>query len=139
VIISGQTAPIAASAESDVSGESEAPKSDGQIVTEQAETTAATASLSHEKESQLMAVAASMLEQKDIAAARVVYARLARLGSADAAYMLAQSYDPAYLAQLQITGLSPEPEMAKRWYQIAAGLGNSEAPARLSALEEAGR
>ncbi len=94
--------------------------------------------LSPGQERRLMALAETLLEQKDIAAARLVYARLARLGSVDAAYTLAQTYDPAFLSRFPIAGLKPDPEKAKRWYKAAAALGSREAPERLTALENAG-
>lgn len=101
-------------------------------------TSAGSTRLSPEKKRKLMTIAKSLLQQEDIAAARLVYARLARMGSADAAYMMAQTYDPAYLSQFQVMGMKPNPEKAKKWYNIASALGSKEAPERLSILEASG-
>jgi hypothetical protein len=92
-----------------------------------------------EKERELMAMARSMLSQNDIAAARLIYSRLAREGSAQAALTLAQTYDAAFLSRYDITGLSPNTEKAKYWYGIAASLGSTDASGHLLALEGAGR
>ncbi len=95
--------------------------------------------VSPEKEKQLMGLAGSILQQKDIAAARLIYARLAREGSVQGALTLAQTYDPAFLSRYDTTGLQPDTEKAKYWYGIAASMGSEDASGRLLALESATR
>lgn len=92
-----------------------------------------------ERERDLMRMARAMLDQNDIAAARLIYARIARAGSAQGALTLAQTYDVAFLSRYDISGLGPNMEKAKYWYGIAASLGSTDASGRLLALEGASR
>jgi hypothetical protein len=87
------------------------------------------------KEAELMALALSMLKQNDIAAARLIYARLAHQGSVRGALIMAETYDPSFLSKYDIRGLQPDMERAKYWYGVAAQLGSKDASSRLLALE----
>lgn len=91
-----------------------------------------------DKEKQLMEVAADLLRQNDIAAARLIYARLARERSVQGALAMAQTYDPVFLSKYNLTGLQPDTEKAKYWYGVAASLGSKDAPERLLALKATG-
>jgi hypothetical protein len=91
------------------------------------------------KERQLLLMAKSLLQQKDIAAARLVYGRLAKQGSVEGTLLLAQTYDPDFLARHDISGLEPNTEEARRWYELAAKLGSKDASGRLLALGAAER
>jgi hypothetical protein len=95
--------------------------------------------IASDKERQLLETASGLLAQNDITAARLIYARLAREGSLQGALIMAQTFDPAFLASYQINGLQPDKEKAKYWYGVAAGLGSKDAPGRLLALEAADR
>lgn len=95
--------------------------------------------INQEKEEELLTLARSMLQQNDISAARLVYARLARQGSVRGALTLAQTYDSAFLSHYDVTGLQPDMEKAKYWYGVAASLGSEDASGRLLALEGAGQ
>ena len=64
-----------------------------------------------------------MLSLKDISAARKFYEYAANAGSARAATALARTYDPAFVAQLGVVGLKPDPALAATWYRKAAELG----------------
>ncbi len=75
-----------------------------------------------------------MLAIKDISAARKFYEYAADAGSARAAMAIAMTYDPAFLSQLQVVGLSPDPALSATWYRKAAALGDPNAAARLHAL-----
>jgi len=77
----------------------------------------------------------AMLAIKDISAARKLYEYAANAGSAEAAIALARTYDPAYLAKLEIIGVVADQSMAVVWYRKAAALGdhNAEAPLRMLA------
>lgn len=88
-----------------------------------------------DKEKQLMEVAADLLRQNDIAAARLIYARLAHERSVQGALAMAQTYDPVFLSKYNVTGLRPDKEKAKHWYGAAASLGSKDAPERLLTLE----
>lgn len=90
-----------------------------------------------DKEKQLVETAAGLLQQNDIAAARLIYARLAREGSVQGALAMAQTYDPVSLSKYNVTGLQPDKEKARYWYGMATRLGSEDAPKRLLALEAA--
>jgi type II secretory pathway predicted ATPase ExeA len=75
-----------------------------------------------------------MLEIRDLSAARRFYESAATAGSGRAAMALARTYDPAFLSQLRIIGLRPDPVLAAIWYRRAAELNVPEAAAQLRAL-----
>ena len=69
-----------------------------------------------------------------IAAARLLYKKLADQGNARAAYALAQTYDPEILKSRTIVGLRPDIGQARKWYKIALEMGLASAGTRLIAL-----
>ncbi len=75
----------------------------------------------------------AMLELRDVSAARRLYERAARAGSARGALALGGTYDPALRADAT-WDLEPDPGIAAVWYQFAATLGNADARARLDRL-----
>jgi type II secretory pathway predicted ATPase ExeA len=75
-----------------------------------------------------------MLKIRDLSAARRFYETAANAGSGRAAMALGRTYDPAFLSQMQIIGLRPDPVLAATWYRRAAELGVPEATAQLRAL-----
>ena len=75
-----------------------------------------------------------MLEIRDLSAARRFYETTANAGSGRAAVALGRTYDPAFLSQMQIIGLRPDPVLAATWYRRASELGVPEAAAELSVL-----
>jgi len=75
-----------------------------------------------------------MLEIKDLSAARRFYETAANAGSGRAAMALGRTYDPAFLSQMQVIGLRPDPVVAATWYRRAAELGVPKAAATLRAL-----
>jgi type II secretory pathway predicted ATPase ExeA len=75
-----------------------------------------------------------MLEIRDLSAARRFYETAANAGSGRAAMVLARTYDPAFLSQLRVIGLRPDPVLAATWYRRAAELNVPEAAAQLRAL-----
>src|SRR6516225_2841961 len=79
--------------------------------------------------------ARGLVSANDIAAARLIFTRLASNGIAEAAFELGQTYDPDFLRTMHIAGLEPDPEVARQWYTRAAALGNADAQSRLEALE----
>jgi TPR repeat protein len=82
-----------------------------------------------------LARARALMKANDIAAARLIFTRLATNGVAEAAFDLGQTYDPDFLRTMHIAGLEPDLEVARRWYIKAAALGNADAQSRLATLK----
>jgi len=82
-----------------------------------------------------LARARAPMKANDIAAARLIFTRLATNGVAEAAFDLGQTYDPDFLRTMHIAGLEPDLEVARRWYMKAAALGNADAQSRLATLK----
>ncbi len=78
----------------------------------------------------------SMLNLGDVSAARLLYQRAADSGVGIAALKLADTYDPAFLANHYLRGIKGDPAEAAKWYRKAASLGASEAEERLKILEK---
>ena len=70
----------------------------------------------------------------DIAAARLVLERVANAQDASAAFLLAQTYDPAVLG-LRDTRSITAPVMARDWYRQDASFGSADAQQRLTQLQ----
>lgn len=82
----------------------------------------------------LMKRAKDMLAMGDIPAARLLLERAAEGQDANAALLLARTYDPAVLGTSDVRNITPEPDRARTWYQRAAQLGSAEAQQRLAQL-----
>jgi hypothetical protein len=67
----------------------------------------------------------------DIASARLIFGRLMRTGNLGAIVSLADTFEPANLARLRVTGSLANPTKARELYQMAAQAGSKEAQARL--------
>lgn len=74
------------------------------------------------------------LAEGSVAAARLLYARAADGGLAQAALALGGTFDPHELSRLKVIGLSPDVEQARSWYQKAQALGSPQAADRLKRL-----
>jgi TPR repeat protein len=72
--------------------------------------------------------------QGDVSGARRFYFSAAQQGYAAAARGLGRLYDPAYLKQTALGGIDPDPAIARRWYEQAVALGDTEAGPLLEAL-----
>ena len=83
----------------------------------------------------LMTRAKAFLASGDISPARLLLERAAEAREASAALMLAQTYDPTVLGTQDIRNITPDPSMARTWYQRAAQLGSADAQRRLSQLQ----
>jgi hypothetical protein len=70
----------------------------------------------------------------DIGAARLFFQRAAEAGNAQAAFMLAETYDPTELKNLREVGLAPDIKVARIWYGKAKELGSEEALERMQRL-----
>jgi hypothetical protein len=87
------------------------------------------------EEAAMIERANGFLQSGDVAAARLLYERLARRGSSQGALALARTFDPATLRTLAVVGLKPDLGKAREWYKRAAELGSKEAGNRLATLE----
>ena len=83
----------------------------------------------------LMTRAKSLLALGDIAAARLLLERAANAQDATAAFLLAQTYDPAVLGVRDTRSITPDPVMARDWYRKAASFGSADAQQRLTQLQ----
>lgn len=86
-------------------------------------------------ETALFDKAQTILNNGDIASARLLLEHLSGKGSVKATFALAQTFDPEFFSKMNVIGLRPDPAKAKQWYAKASAMGNAEANARLSALE----
>lgn len=78
--------------------------------------------------------AKSLLAVGDIASARLLLERAAEAQEAEAALMLATTYDPQVIGNQDMRSIMADPAMARQWYQKAAALGSTDARRRLSEL-----
>ena len=83
----------------------------------------------------LMTRAKSLLALGDIAAARLLLGRAANSQDATAAFLLAQTYDPAVLGVRDTRSITPDPVMARDWYRKAVSFGSADAQQRLTQLQ----
>jgi hypothetical protein len=74
------------------------------------------------------------LERGNVYAARKFFELAAAAGLAQSAIAAAATYDPDELAKLNVVGLQPDAEAARRWYEKARELGAVEATERLRRL-----
>ena len=86
------------------------------------------------EETELLRRGADLLRHGDVAAARLIFHDLAKRGSGKAARAMGESHDPVFLRRLFTAGLQPNVDEAKRWYQKALEMGDTEAAKRLAAL-----
>ena len=75
-----------------------------------------------------------LLAAGDVASARLFLERAARAGSARGAGDLGKTYDPIFLGQLGVRGVSGDPQKAMAWYREAARLGDAGSGAKLKRL-----
>jgi hypothetical protein len=78
--------------------------------------------------------AKQLLEEGDIAAARLLLLHLAERGEGEAAYELARTFDREMLAALGAKGMEGDPARARGWYERASQDGNAKAAERLKIL-----
>jgi hypothetical protein len=75
-----------------------------------------------------------LIASGDIPSARLMLKLVAEGGNAEAAFVLAGTFDPTVLANLRAIGVQGDPAKARAWYARAAELGSLEARQRLQAL-----
>jgi hypothetical protein len=83
----------------------------------------------------LLKRAKGLIEVGDIAPARLLLERAADAQEPSAALLLAQTYDPSVLGTLDMRTITPDPAMARNWYQKAAQFGSLEAQQRLAQIQ----
>jgi len=83
----------------------------------------------------LLKRARSLLAVGDISAARLLLERAADAQEAEAALMLGTTYDPLVIGNQDMRSITPDPAMARQWYQKAAALGSADARRRLSQIQ----
>jgi hypothetical protein len=74
----------------------------------------------------LLARGNALLATGDVAAARLMYERVARSDSGPAATAMGITCDPRFLAQIGAQGIAPDPQRTAIWYRRAADLGGAE-------------
>jgi TPR repeat protein len=79
----------------------------------------------------LLKRAKGLLAIGDITAARLLLERAADAQEAEAAFVLAGTYDPQVLGVQDMRSVTPDPAIARSWYQKAAQLGSADARRRL--------
>lgn len=82
----------------------------------------------------LVARASALLRQGDIGAARIVLERAVEMGSAQASFSLAETYDPSILGKWGTFGTRGDAIKAQTLYAKADAAGIQEAKARFEAL-----
>jgi hypothetical protein len=83
----------------------------------------------------LLKRAKSLLAIGDITSARLLLERAADAQEAEAALMLAGTYDPQVLGSQDLRSVTPDEAAARIWYQKAAQLGSADAKRRLGQLQ----
>jgi TPR repeat protein len=79
--------------------------------------------------------AKNLISIGDIAPARLLLERAADAQEPTAALLLAQTYDPAVLGVTDMRSITPDPAMARDWYEKAARLGSADARQRLTQMQ----
>jgi hypothetical protein len=83
----------------------------------------------------LMKRAGSLIAAGDIAPARLLLERAAEAQDGYAAFLLAQTYDPAVLGTQDMRSITPDPAKARSWYEKAVQFGSEEAQQRLAQMQ----
>jgi TPR repeat protein len=84
----------------------------------------------------LIARGQTYLANGDVASARLVFRRAAKIGDAQAALALGGTFDPIVLRSLGVIGVAADAAQARNWYEKAAELGSLEAPHRIDQLAQ---
>lgn len=94
--------------------------------TEKTSPVAAEPTLSPEEVRTILTRGDALLEEGDVAGARLLLEYAAQRGNKDAMVKLARSYDPQHLAKLGVHGVKANPEKATHWYARAATAGAAQ-------------
>jgi hypothetical protein len=82
----------------------------------------------------LMARGDALMKAGEFVAARAFYGRALKQGAPQAAFKMAQTFDPEVFVQHQVRGLRPDPAQALDYYKQAASGGIVEAQAAIGRL-----
>jgi hypothetical protein len=77
----------------------------------------------------------AMLRLGDVSAARMLFSRAAESGIGIAALKMANTYDPAFLAEHNLRGIKADPAEAEAWCRKAQSMGEPLAKGYLAGLE----
>jgi TPR repeat protein len=91
-------------------------------------------SVAGENETRLLARARTLVERADIDAARGVLERAMAEGSAEAAFILGETYDERILAEWNVLGTQADAGKARKLYQRAFQGGFAQAEERLGSI-----
>ncbi|MGE0023587.1 MAG: hypothetical protein AB7S70_08155 [Hyphomicrobium sp.] len=112
-----------------------APAASPKAAVQEAEAAPAGAALVELDAAQFLSRGLAMLSRGGLNAGQLLLERAADLGSGEAAYVLASTYDPDPGAPRHSPEVRPNAELALRWYARADELGYDAARQRLSALK----
>jgi hypothetical protein len=90
--------------------------------------------LDDEEITRLVNLGMTFLKSGDLSAARPLFLRAADAGSANAAFMLGETFDPLVMQRLGVVGIEPDVVRARRWYEKAEELGFNVAARELAKL-----
>ena len=77
-----------------------------------------------------------LIQQGDVASARLMFQRAAEVGDARSALALGASYDPDVLKKLGVFGVASNAVLAREWYAKASSFGSSEAALRIETMAQ---
>jgi TPR repeat protein len=86
-------------------------------------------------EDRLVRRADALIQGGDVSGARLLLERSMEAGNAQAAFRLAETFDPNVLARLGALGIRPDPAKARDLYARALALGIRQAGERMQALK----
>lgn len=87
-------------------------------------------SAARERSEGFVARGRKLLDEGNIASARLFFRRAADEGYADGALALGATFDPSELERLRVIGIRPDPAEARHWYERARELGAGDAAER---------
>jgi hypothetical protein len=82
----------------------------------------------------LLSKAEELIRRGDVSGARLLLERALETGSHEAAFYLAQTFDPRFLQSWNVQGISPDPERARALYNRAHEAGLTRAKALADAV-----
>jgi TPR repeat protein len=91
----------------------------------------ATVTLAPDEIASMLKRGRELISAGDIPSGRLLLTHVAEAGNAEAAFLLAGTYDAALLAKLRVVGVQPDPAKAEAWYAKAAEEGSIEAKQHL--------
>ena len=82
-----------------------------------------------------MARGDELVNERDIASARLYYERAADMGDGRGALRMGETFDPVFLDRADIRGTQGDEQEALSWYRRASALGDAEAVRLLKNLD----